>query len=97
MKPSGDFEISDVPMLMKRWRDSRCVNWTVLLQARAALIDACGDLVDGAEKQSRGLTADERRSFDDYSLMVREINTSLAKIKAAAIAEHGADMIHYPF
>ncbi len=97
MKPCGDYELSDVPKLMQRWKDSRCTNWTLLLQARAALIDGCGDLMDSAEKRSCGLTADERRNFDDYSLMVRQINSDLARIKAAAIADHGADMIHYPF
>ncbi len=97
MKNNGDWELKDIPYLLKKFRDSGGHNPLPLLGARAALTDACGDLFDAAEKQSRGLTADERRSFDLYSAQVRQVNADLAKYKAARVAMDGADMVHLPF
>jgi hypothetical protein len=97
MKNNGDYEVSDVPALLKQWRDSRQTKWPALLQARAALIDAAGDLVEGAGLESRGMTPAERRTFDEYSGEVRDINADLAAYKAARIAEHGADQVNLPF
>jgi hypothetical protein len=97
LKGNGDYELSDVPGLMQRWRASGGNNPLPLLRARVALVNACEDLMGTAAKESRGLTADERDSFDGQTAQIREINADLAKHKAARIAEHGADMIHVPY
>jgi hypothetical protein len=97
MKINGDYEVSDIPHLMRQWEDSGRHNWAPLLGARAALTDACGDLMDSAARESRGLNAGERRSFDAHMAQAREINAALAKIKAEKIAEQGAEQVHVPF
>jgi hypothetical protein len=94
---SGIYEVSDVPRLMEQWRASGSTKWPALLQARAALVGACEKLIEAAAKESRGLTAEERGLFDEYSERVHDINGSLAKLKAARVAEHGADQVHLPF
>jgi hypothetical protein len=96
MKLTGDYEPSDVPELLKRFRDSGRHDWRQLLRARAALMDGGQDLVDGAVTAARGLNADERRTFDTIAEQVREINADLKAIKAALVAEHGSE-VHVPF
>ncbi len=97
MKANGDYELSDVPRLMRYWEDSDGQNPLHLLRARQALTDACGDMIEASSKESRGLTTDERGSFDECMNRSREINAALAKFKAERIAMHGADQVHLPF
>ena len=96
MKANGDFELSDVPRLMREFSDSRNTKWTALLQARAALVDAAGSIVDTVTRDGRGMKAEEQRAFDEHTAQVRDINAALAAYKAAAVAEHGTE-IHLPF
>jgi len=92
------WELSDgFPALMERFERSRKLDWGLLLAARADLLSACETTVENAAKESRGLTPDELRSFDEHRAQIAEINAALAGYKAARIAEHGADMIHLPF
>ena len=95
MKASGDPELSDVPRLMQQWHDER--KFPALLQARAALVDAAGSIMDTVIRECRGMNADERRTFDEHTAQVREINADLAAYKAAAVAEHGTELSHLPF
>jgi hypothetical protein len=98
MKNNGDYELSDVPRLMRKWKESRGQDdWPSLLKARQALTDACGDLVDAAARETRGMTTGERRSFDEHMTLAGEINAALAKIKTVKIAEYGADQVNVPF
>jgi len=53
-----------------------------LLQKRAALTDACGALLDLASKESRSLTADERREFDAHAAELRDLKLELARERA---------------
>jgi hypothetical protein len=84
MKANGDHELSDVPRLLQSWRDQGSP--LCLLQARAALVDACGSIMDSAETSCRALTPDERRAFDLHTQQIRGINTDLAEYKKNQIA-----------
>lgn len=85
MKNNNDCELTDVPRRLEEWTRKR--DWRGALLARAALTDACEALLCGAEKESRGLNADEQRNFDVHATQVREINASLAEFKRRAVAD----------
>ena len=61
--------------------------WLPLLQARAALMDACEAIIGAAEVNGRGLMPDERRTFDEHRQVIGEINSELAGYKRSAVAD----------
>jgi hypothetical protein len=85
MKKNGDAELSEVPALLAEWRARR--NCRAALQARAALTDACEDLLIAADRESRGLTAGESRQFDDHARAAREISEALQTHKRETIQD----------
>lgn len=70
MKSGGDTELSGVTELVERGGVRN------LLIARASLIDAAGELMDTAIRESRGLKADELRRMDAYMMQVGTIYRS---------------------
>ena len=73
MKATGDYELSDVPQLVERG-GPRC-----LMQARAALVDAAGAILDAAVKEARALTPDESGRVSEYTSQAREISARLER------------------
>ncbi len=79
MKSNGDYELADVPRLMRSFNETNDLRAGIA--ARGVMMDACEALIDGAERESRALTADERRGFDLYSSDIRSINAELKRRK----------------
>jgi hypothetical protein len=78
-------QLSKVPDLLQRWKDARSV--ASALQARAALVDGCEDIMRRVEAESRSMTGDERRTFDCHTLQIRAINADLAEYKRERVAD----------
>jgi hypothetical protein len=79
MTKQGDYELSDVPWLMRRGINGGFGH------ARMVLMDACEALMDRAEREQRALTGDERRAFDLHALQIRGINAEMEHFKRERI------------
>ena len=85
MEIRTDSALAGVPRHLEAWKTRQ--DWRGALLARAVLADSCEALLRGAEKESRGLTGDEQRAFDEHAAQVREINEQLAAFKRLAVAD----------
>jgi hypothetical protein len=85
MTKNGDYELSDVPGLLDSFRDSG--NPHDAFKARAGLLNECDRLMLCAHRESRGLTVDERQSFDEHMEKIRELSGFLAEIRKQQVAE----------
>ena len=56
-------------------------------KARAGLLNECDRLMLCAHRESRGLTVDERQSFDEHMEKIRELSGFLAEIRKQQVAE----------
>ena len=61
---------------------NRARNPVVLMQARAALLDAAEELVQRAAAESRGLTPEEVSEADDLVYKAAAVDADIASIRA---------------
>lgn len=80
MKPNGTPDIEDVPRLIDYGRQYG--NPPALMQARAALLDACEETIQRTGKENRAMTPSERIAFDENAERARELSLEL-KLMAA--------------
>jgi hypothetical protein len=85
MRRGINSEVENVEWNLSEWRERH--NPSALLRARAALMDACEEIMTRADKESRAMNADERRAFDHHAEIIRDINTDLAEYKRQRVAD----------
>jgi hypothetical protein len=92
MKTNGDYDVSEVPDLIRRGGPKE------LLGARAALLSAAEDIADASDRNARAMTPTEQRNFDYYTEQIRSVNEKLAEYKRQRIANNDSDLpVIFPF
>lgn len=78
MKSDGTPELSDVPGLIEYGRQHR--NPPALMQARAALMEACEEDLRQAAAQNRALNSSERRAWDEAMNQAHALTKEIAQM-----------------